>query len=125
MDDKLFAVVLARVEYRQSDLQSRLAPFPVMQHRPVLGHGLIKIFQLNLKRAAPLRTWNFGPATLIIDKDPIGGLPQCAALAADQRQTKEWLARLLFSIAIAALDFKRDAGTAGIFVQFSFGARLS
>ncbi len=90
MDDKLFAVVLARIEYSQADLQSRLAPFPVMQHRPVLGHGLIKIFQLNLKRAAPIRTWNFGPAMFIIDKDPIGGLPQCAALAADQRQTKEW-----------------------------------
>src|SRR4249919_1677470 len=95
MDHRLFALVLARLEYRQANFQSCFAPFSIVQHRPILGHGFIKIFQLDLKRAAPLRTWNFGPATLIIDKDPIGRLPQCAALAADQRQTKEWLARFL------------------------------
>ena len=125
MDDKLFALVLARMEYRQANFQSCFAPFSIVQHPPILGHGFIKIFQLDLKRAAPLRTWNFGPAALIIDKDPIGGLPQCAALAADQRQTKEWLARLLVSVAIAALDLERDAGAAGVFVELPFGARLS
>jgi|GEM_PF-3534220 hypothetical protein len=117
MDHRLFALVLARMEYRQANFQSGFAPFSIVQHRPILGHGFIKIFQLDLKRAAPLRTWNFGPATLIIDKDPIGGLPQCAALAADQRQTKEWLARLLVSVAIAALDLERDAGAARVFVE--------
>jgi hypothetical protein len=125
MDDKLFALVLARMEYRQANFQSCFAPFPIVQHRPILGHGFIKIFQLDLKRAAPLRTWNFGPATLIIDKDPIGGLAQCAALAADQRQTKEWLARLLISVAIATLDLERDAGAARVFVELPFGARFS
>ena len=125
MDHRLFALVLARMEYRQANFQSCFAPFSIVQHRPILGHGFIKIFELDLKRAAPLRTWNFGPATLIIDKDPIGRLPQCAALAADQRQTKERLARFLISVAIATLDLERDAGAARVFVELPFGARFS
>jgi len=47
MNDKLFALVPARLKYRKADFQSRLAPLPIMQHRPILGHGFIKIFQLD------------------------------------------------------------------------------
>src|SRR5512144_223479 len=45
-------------------------------------------------------------------------------LATYEGQAKEGLARFFCRIAVAALDVKRDAGAAGVFVEFSFGASL-
>ncbi len=83
MGDQLFALVLIRLKYRQANLQSRLAPFPVMGDAPASGHGLVKIFQFHLERTTPVRTWHFSSAVLVVNENPVRRLPQRAALATD------------------------------------------